>query len=99
MLNYPVVVIPCGHHVQELIPKHITRLLTGRSTTGPGEVLFFKFYNAQNEISDLIRPDTLLKKFNWVEYAGTSVEEVALFVRGWSEHELRVGSFQRGDYR
>ena len=28
-----------------------------------------------------------------------SVENVALFVKGWSEHELRAGSFQRGDYR
>ena len=99
MLGYPVVVIPCGHHVQELVPKHITRLLTGRATTGPGEVLFLKFYNSQNEISDLIRPDLQLKKFNWDDYAGTSVAEVATFVRGWSEHELRTGSFQRGDYR
>ena len=86
MLGYPVVVIPCGHHVQELVPKHVTRLLTGRPTTGPGEVLFLKFYNAQNEISDLMQPDTVLKKFNWNEYAGSSIEDVANFVKGWSEY-------------
>ena len=60
MLGYPIVVIPCGQHVQELIPKHLTRLLSGRATTGPGEVLFLKFYNAQNEVADFVQPDTVL---------------------------------------
>ena len=64
MLGYPIVVIPCGHHVQELIPKHVTRLLSGKVTTGPRETLFFKFYAKQNMVADLIRPDTELKKFD-----------------------------------
>ena len=99
MLGYPVVVIPCGHHVQELIPKHVTRLLSGRATTGPGEVLFLKFYNAQNQIRDLIRPDTVLKKFDWNQYEGTSIEELGFLIKRWSQRQLREGSFQRGDYR
>ena len=99
MLGYPVVVIPCGHHVQELIQKHVTRLLSGRATTGPGEVLFLKFYNAQNQIRDLIRPDTVLKKFDWNQYEGTSIEELGFLIKRWSQRQLREGSFQRGDYR
>ena len=62
MLGYPVVVIPCGHHCAELIPKHMVRLITGRATTGPGEVLFIKFHAAQNEVRDLVQQDTVLKR-------------------------------------
>ena len=71
-------VIPCGHHCSELISKHMVRLLTGRPTTGwctsglhknheiqylgPGEVLFFNFHAAKNEVMDLVarlaRPST-----------------------------------------
>ena len=85
MLGYPVVVIPSGHQVQVLIPKHETRLLSGRATTGPGEVLFLKFYNAQNQIHDLIRPDTVLKKFDWNQYEGTSIEELGFLIKRWSQ--------------
>ena len=92
-------VIPCGHHVQELVPKHLTRLLSGRPTTGPGEILFLKFYNAQNDISSLIRPDTVLKRFDYDMYDGTRVRQLADFTKGWAENELRAGSFSRGDYR
>ena len=56
-------------------------------------MLFLKFYNGQNEISDFIQPDTVLEKFNWNEYAGSSIEDVANFVKGWSDYELIVGSF------
>ena len=92
-------VIPCGHHVQELIPKHLTRLLSGRPTTGPGEVLFLKFYNAQNQICDLISPETILKKFDFDEYDGTGVKRLADLTKNWAEAELRAGSYSRGDYR
>lgn len=99
LLGYPIVVIPCGHHVQELIPKHLTRLLSGRATTGPGEVLFLKFYNAQNQICDLISPETILKKLDYDKYDGTGVKRLADFTKDWAETELRIGSYSRGDYR
>ena len=77
MLGYPIVVIPCGHHVQELIPKYVTRLLSGKVTSGPGETLFFKFYAEQNMVADLISRDTELKEFDHDTYAGTPVEAKA----------------------
>ena len=99
MLGYPIVVIPWGHHVQELIPKHVTRFLSGKVTTGPGETLFFKFYAEQNMVADLIRPDTELKKFDQDAYAGTPVEAMAQQIKEWSSRELLEKTFQRGDYR
>ena len=99
MLGYPVVVIPCGHHVAELIPKHMVRLLTGGATTGPGEVLFMTFHAAQNAVQDLIRPDTVLKCFSYQDYSGTPVYTVAEQVLGWGLHALRHERYSRGDYR
>ena len=99
MLGYPVVVIPCGHHCAELIPKHMVRLLTGRPTTGPGEVLFLKFHAAQNDIQDLVRPDTVLKRFSYEDYSGTPVCDSAEQVLGWGLDALGHEKYSRGDYR
>ena len=85
--------------MQELIPKHLTRLLNGRPTTGPGETLFLNFYSARIEIQDLIRPDTVFKKFGFEDYHETPIGELANRTRIWAEQELRLGSFSRGDYR
>ena len=99
LLGYAILVIPCGHHVQELIPKHLTRLLSGRPTTGPGETLFLKFHNSRNEVQDLIGPDILFKVFSYEDYSGTPIEGLAIRTRNWAERELQLGSFARGYYR
>ena len=85
--------------MQELIPKHLTRLLNGRPTTGPGETLFLKFYSARNEVQDLIAQDTVFKKFSYDQYSGTPIVRLANHTRNWAEQELQHGSFSRGDYR
>ena len=98
MLGYPVVVIPCGHHCVELIPKHMVRLLTGRTTTGPGEVLFLNFHAAQNEVRDLVRADTVLKRFSYEDYSGTPVFDAAEQVLDWGSAALAHERYSRGDY-
>ena len=99
MLGYPVVVIPCGHHCAELIPKHMVWLLTGRATTGPGEGLFVKFHAAQNKVRDLMRPDTALKRFSYEDYYGTPVCDTAHSVLDWGLAALDHERYSRGNYR
>ena len=67
-LGYPVLVIPCLHHVEELPPKHVMRLVSGRRTTGPGESIFLIYHSNFNEIRPLITNTVVLKTFDWEEH-------------------------------
>ena len=101
MLGYPVVVIPCLHHTEELVPKHVVRLVSTRSTTnGPGETTFLKYYGEQNEVRKALEEEPVeLKMFDWERYDNTPVAEQARRVLEWARLTLQAGDFSRGDYR
>ena len=101
MLGYSVVIIPCLHHTEELVPKHVVRLVSTRSTiNGPGETTFLKYYGEQNEVRKALEEEPVeLKTFDWERYADTPVEEQARRILIWARGALEDGDFSRGDYR
>ena len=66
---------------------------------GPGEVLFLKFHAAQNQVMDLVQPDTVLKRFCYEDYAGTRLVLHAQSVKDWGLDALDSEVYSRGDYR
>ena len=59
----------CLHHTRELPAKNIQRLVSGRRTTGPGEVTFIKYHNLFNEVREDLMADTFVpKEFDWDRY-------------------------------
>ena len=101
MLGYPVVVIPCLHHTEELVPKHVVRLVSTRSATnGPGETTFLKYYGEQNEVRKALEEEPVdLKTFDWEKYEDTPVADQARRILEWARQALEEGDFSRGDYR
>ena len=88
-LGYPILVIPCQHHTHELPAKHVTRLVSGRKTTGVGETIFLKYKASYNELQAHLETDPVpLKKFDWERYRGTPVEAVARRVLAWAQAAL-----------
>ena len=99
-LGYPVLVLPCLHHVEELPPKHVMRLISGRRTTGPGETVFLRFRENYNKIRPLLTQDMPFKTFDWTENPVGSVQgDQACKVRDWAWKALSHDEFDRGDYR
>ena len=98
--GYPILVIPCQHHTHKLPAKHVTRLVSGRKTTGVGETIFLKYKASYNEIKKHLKTDPVpLKKFDWEKYRGTPVEAVARRVLAWAEAALEQNQFARGHYK
>ena len=88
-LGYPVLVIPCQHHTYELPAKHVTRLVSGKRTTGVGETIFITYKNNYNELKNILEDSTVpLKTF-----------DLARSVIIWAEKALQEDTFDRGDYR
>ena len=99
-LGYPILVIPCQHHTHELPAKHVTRLVSGRKTTGVGETIFLKYKASYNDLQTHLKTDPVpLKKFDWERYRGTPVEAVARRVLAWAQAALDRNQFARGDYK
>ena len=99
-LGYPVMIIPCLHHVEELPQKHVMRLISGRKTTGPGETIFLRFRENYNEIRPHLTPDLLIKTFNWTDNPiGSVLGDQATQVLDWARRALANNEFDRGDYR
>ena len=104
-LGYPVLVIPCLHHVEELPPKHVMRLVSGRRTTGPGESIFLLYQSNFNEIRPFITNNLVLKTFNWDDHQWLEngdphpMGELGKKVVEWGEGALRRDIFSRGDYK
>ena len=99
-MGYPILVIPCQHHTHELPAKHVTRLVSGRKTTGVGETIFLKYKASYNELQAHLETDPVpLKKFDWERYRGTPVEAVARRVLAWAQAALDRNQFARGDYK
>ena len=99
-LGYPILVIPCQHHTHELPAKHVTRLVSGRKTTGVGETIFLNFKAKHNEVKEHLKTDPVpFKKFDWERYRNTPVEDLARQVIVWGLAALKENQFERGHYR
>ena len=98
--GYPVLVIPCQHHTMELPAKHVTRLVSGRKTTGVGETVFLKYKAIYNELKEEMKNSVVpLKTFPWEKFRGSPVEELAREVVEWGKTALQENQFSRGDFR
>ena len=96
-----MLVIPCQHHTHELPAKHVTRLVSGRKTTGVGETIFIDLKNKNEEMKEELHQNNPIqyKTFNWQRYAGTCVESLARRIIAWCQMALANNVFSRGDYR
>ena len=100
-IGYPVLVIPCQHHTNELPAKHVTRLVSGRKTTGVGETIFITYKNNNKEVKEALQENNPVqyRTFDWEKYAGTCVESLARRIIRWVREALANNIFSRGDYR
>ena len=84
----------------ELPAKHVTRVVSGRKTTGVGETIFLKYKGIYNELKQIMENSGVpLKTFPWEQYTGTPVERLARQVVEWGKEALKENLFDRGDYR
>ena len=79
----------------------MARLVTGRPTSGPGEMTFLQYFSDQNEINQEMRsmPDFEFNIFNWDEYRGTAIGRAATEVLQWAISALQNEEYSRGDYK
>ena len=73
VLGHPLLKIPCGHHVLELVAKAVMKAVSGRPSQGPEDKVLAFVYNNQNDILDAIPTTNYnFEKFCWVEQYGTA---------------------------
>ena len=68
--------MPCRRHIHELHAKHVAYAVSGRETTGPGDVLFKTFSSAWDELKEEIDYNNLCK-FDWNKHLNTKLETKA----------------------
>ena len=101
MLERPIIVIECGHHVHELGPKAVMAAVSRRPSTSPADRLFTKFLDSWNMLLDAgVRGDQVAYRlFDWQSVVGTGTEKVARAVCQWAKETSRNKDFaERGDY-
>ena len=94
-LNRSLLKMPCRRHVHELHAKHVAFAVSGRVTTGPGDVLFKTFSSAWDELQENIDYDQL-SKFDWKKHQ--KLEDKAHSVLLWAKSILAEKVFARADY-
>ena len=76
------------------------RLVSGRKTSGPGEVPFIKFQNMYNEVrEELLDSNFVPKEFDWDSYINTPVYDAAVAAKEWGIWALGTELYPRGDQR
>ena len=83
---------------QELPAKAVMAEVSGRSSTGPKDVLFVKWKEQWNALMDSMDADDELNVFNWELNAGTETANVARRIKLWAQGAKQQGSFGKGDY-
>ena len=96
-LGRSLIKMPCRRHVQELHAKHVALAVSGRETTGPGDVLFKTFSSAWDDLKDNIDLSQL-SKFDWTPHINTKLEVRAHSVLVWAKSVLSEKVFPRADY-
>ena len=90
--------MPCRRHVHELHAKHVAEAVSGRQTTGPGDVLFKQFSAYWDELKENIDYNQL-SKFDWTKHQNTKLENKAHSVLLWANNVLAEKMFVRADYQ
>ena len=86
------------HSSQELPAKAVCAEVSGRSSTGPKDVLFVKWKEHWNNLQDSLVEEDELNVFDWEANRGTATADVAMRIQVWAQHAKEQGSFGKGDY-
>ena len=94
-LDRRLIRLPCRHHIIELRGKHASEKVSGRSTTGPGDVLFKKF-----RANCPRHPEIEMSNLSKFEYSDKNedITELAESNLKWGKSKLNNNTFARGDY-
>ena len=96
-LKRSLIKMPCRRHIHELHAKHVAFAVSGRETTGPGDVLFKTFSSAWDALRDDIDYSQLCK-FDWTKHLNSKMEDKAHSVLIWAKSVLSEKVFPRADY-
>ena len=72
--------------------------VSGRSSTGPKDVLFVKWKDHWNLLNDSMEQDEELNTFDWGANQNTSTGRVARRVLRWAVDSKAKGSFGKSEY-
>ena len=98
-LGRPILEVPCGHHVEQLVPPAVVEAVSGRESTGPKDPLLSKWKESWNLVMAALEDDDVIYcTFDWEAVEGTEKERIAKEVLKWAREAKKKENFSRDDY-
>ena len=89
--------IPCRHHIYDLFGKNLSKVISGKKSTGPGNPLFVRFAREWPNLVDSIDYNNIVS-FDQRFWHGSFVDQLVVEVSTWARHAFLNATFPKNSW-